>query len=383
MRIAVAHEWLTNWAGSERVAEQLVDVAAAEQLVVSVADPALAEQRFPDVRVRPLWPSRLPAARTKWPRYAIPMMQAWSTARIEADALLVSSHFAAHLVTRRFEGPSIVYYHTPARILWRTEIELARLPRPARQVVRAAVLPTLRERDRIAAQHATVVLGNSSAVAKRISAAYGRRAQVIHPPVDVARWASVPSGDRSYMLWLGRLVPYKRPDLAVEVARRTGIPLVVVGDGPERARLERDAPPHVRFLGHCPDRVVREAVASARILLFPGEEDFGIAPVEALAAGVPVIALGCGGALDYVRQGLNGLLVGREDPDAFAAAVRSAWSCSWDERAIRRSADVFSVGRFRAELRSVLDVTLGPAWRRSPRARSAGSLAATAREGFA
>lgn len=363
MRIAVAHEWLTNWAGSERVAEQLVDVTRAEQLVVSVADDALAEQRFPGVRVRSLWPSRLPAASTKWPRYAIPMMRAWSTARIDADALLVSSHFAAHLATRRFDGPSIVYYHTPARILWRTEIELSRLPRTVRGVVGAAVLPALRERDRRAAQHATVVLGNSSAVAKRIGAAYSRRAQVIHPPVDVARWASVPSGDRSHLLWLGRLVPYKRPDLAVEVARRTGIRLVVVGDGPERARLERDAPPHVRFLGQCPDHVVREAVAGARLLLFPGEEDFGIAPVEALAAGVPVVALARGGALDYVRPGLNGFLVGREDPDAFADAVRSAWSCSWDDRAVRRSADAFSVGRFRAELGSVLDATLGRAWR--------------------
>lgn len=363
MRIAVAHEWLTNWAGSERVAEQLVDVARAEQLVVSIADRALAEQRFPGMRVRRLWPSRLPAAATKWPRYAIPMMRAWSTVRIDADALLVSSHFAAHLATRRFEGPSIVYYHTPARILWRTDIELDRLPRCVRRVVGGAVLPALREQDRRAAQGATVVLGNSSAVAQRIHAAYGRQAQVIHPPVDVARWSTVPQGDRSHLLWLGRLVPYKRPDIAVEVARRTGIRLVVVGDGPERARLERHAPPHVRFLGHCPDHIVREAVADARMLLFPGEEDFGIAPVEALAAGVPVIALARGGALDYVRPGLNGLLVEREDPDAFARAIHSAWPLSWDERSIRRSADAFSVDRFRAELGSVLDVTLGTAWR--------------------
>jgi glycosyltransferase involved in cell wall biosynthesis len=377
MRIAVAHEWLTNWAGSERVAEQLVDVARAEQLVVSIADRALADQRFPDVRVRPLWPSRLPAATTKWRRYAIPMMQAWSTARIDADALLVSSHFAAHLATRRFEGPSIVYYHTPARILWRTDIERARLPRPVRRVVDGAVLPALRERDRRAAQVATVVLGNSSAVAQRISAAYGRRAQVVHPPVDVARWSSVPRGDRSHLLWLGRLVPYKRPDLAVEVARRTGIRLVVVGDGPERARLERHAPPHVRFLGHCPDHTVRKAVADARMLLFPGEEDFGIAPVEALAAGVPVVALACGGALDYVRPGLNGLLVEREDPDAFARTIRSAWSLSWDEQAIRRSAHAFSVERFRAEMGSVLDVTLGTAWRASMAGRAQRPVPAT------
>jgi glycosyltransferase involved in cell wall biosynthesis len=364
MRIAVAHEWLTNWAGSEHVVEQLIDVSGATELVVSIADRRLAAERFPDIRVRPLWVSALPTATTSWSRYALPMIGAWATTRIEADALLVSSHFAAHFATRRFDGPSIVYYHTPARMLWRPEIELARLPAFARGVVRDAVLPSLRRCDRRAAQHPTVVLGNSTAVARRIAQAYGRPARVLHPPVDVERWSSVGRGSAAHLLWLGRLVAYKRPDLAVEAARRTGLPLVIVGDGPERARLEHLAPPNVRFLGHASESAVRDAVSNARALVFPGEEDFGIAPVEALAAGVPVIALARGGALDYLRPGVNGLSVRHEDPEEFAAAMRTAWSMSWDERAVRDSAQPFSVGRFRSELTAVLDLALGTSWHR-------------------
>jgi len=364
MRIAVAHEWLTNWAGSEKVAEQLVDVSAASELVVAIADRRLAAERFPNLTVTPLWPSRMPAATTRWPRYALPMVAAWATARIKADALLVSSHFAAHFATRLFDGPSIVYYHTPARMLWRPEMELARLPVAARAVVRDGVLPIMRRWDRRAARHPTVVLANSHAVARRIAEAYGRQAQILHPPVDVARWLSVPRRDRSHLLWVGRLVAYKRPDLAVEAARLTGLPLMIVGDGPERARLEYGAPSNVRFLGRAPDATVRDAMAHARALVFPGEEDFGIAPIEALAAGVPVVAFGRGGVLDYLRAGENGLLTATQDVATFARALRRAWTMTWDERAIRRASECFSIERFRIELGGVLDSVLRRGWRR-------------------
>ncbi|MGI9001735.1 MAG: glycosyltransferase [Pseudonocardia sp.] len=367
MRITVAHEWLTNWAGSERVAEQLVDVAGARELVASVVDERLSAERFPDLAVRPLWVSRLPAATTRWSRYALPMIGAWATARIEADALVVSSHFAAHAAAMRFAGPSIVYYHTPARMVWRPEIELSRLPPAVRAVVREAVLPPLRRWDRYVARFPTVVLANSTAVATRIRDAYGRRATVLHPPVDVDRWAGVERRCGTHVLWLGRLVAYKRPDIAVEAARRSGLPLLIVGDGPERARLEPTAPPHVRFLGHLSDAGVRDAVAGARVLVFPGEEDFGIAPVEALAAGVPVVARAAGGALDYVSPGENGLLVDGTEPDDFAAALRRAWVHEWDLDAVARSALPFSTEQFRRGFADVLDATLGSAWRASCR----------------
>ena len=363
MRISVAHEWLTNWAGSERVAEQMVLAARPRELVASVVDHDFAREHFGDLPVRSLWPSRLPGATEHWSRYAPAMFAAWARTRIEADALLVSSHFAAHAATVHFDGPSIVFYHTPTRILWRTEIELGRLPAALRSSVAATVLPPLRRYDQWVARHPTVMLASSTVVAQRIERAYGRTAQVVHPPVAVDEWSTVVRRDPAHVVWLGRLVPYKRPDLAVEAARRSGLPLTVIGDGPERARLEATAPSNVRFLGHAPQHVIREALADARALIFPGEEDFGIAPVEALAAGVPVVAPALGGALDYLTHGHNAVLTRGQDAEELAAALRTAWTTTWDHDAIRAGAQRFSAPRFRSELGEVLDATLGPAWR--------------------
>jgi glycosyltransferase involved in cell wall biosynthesis len=364
VRIAVAHEWLTNWAGSERVLREMVELTRTDTLVSCIVDNDLARTRFPGLDVRALWPTRLPNAQAHWSRYALPMMAAWSTARIDADALLVSSHFAAHAATRRFCGPSVVYYHTPARILWRPDMEIGRLPPPLRSTVQTLVLPMLRQWDREVAQAGTVLLANSTAVAHRIKRAYSRDARVLHPGVDISRWLRVPRKEPRHAVWFGRLVAYKRPDIAVEAARRSGVPLVVIGDGPERAALERDAPPHVRFLGHASEADIQAALAAASALVFSGEEDFGICPIECLAAGVPVLAYAAGGALDYVVHGENGLLVPAQDADAFALALREAAATDWDTGAIRRSALPFTPERFRHGLRDVLDRILGRSWSR-------------------
>ncbi len=354
MKVAVAHEWLTNWAGSEQVAQEMVDVSGAEQLVASIVEPALAQHHFPEVEVRALWPTSLPAAAQKWQRYALMMMASWASARIEADTLLVSSHFAAHAATLRFDGPSIVYYHTPARILWRTNIELDRL-NPALQVAgEMAGLPLLRRWDRFVAKHPTVLLANSTAVACRIERAYGRSAQVVHPPVDIAKWSNIRRCEPTHFVWIGRLVPYKRPDVAIEAARISGEPLVIIGDGPERHRLESTAPANVQFMGHVSERVKMELLASAYALIFPGEEDFGIASIEALAVGVPVLAFDSGGAKDYVRDGLNGIMISEQEASLFANGMRECRRAHWNRTEIQQTAAPFSTLNFRNKLRQVL-----------------------------
>ena len=359
MRVAVAHEWLTNWAGSERVARELVTVGEAQQLVAAVVDHTFTGEYFPDVDVRALWTSKLPTATTNWSRFAVPMLTAWASAKIEADLLLVSSHFAAHGATMRFDGPSIVYYHTPARMLWRPDIELARLPERTRTVVERGVLPALRAWDRRVAQHPTVMLGNSSAVVERIADAYGRQAEVLHPPVEVDRWTAVPRREPEHFLWAGRLVAYKRPDVAVEAARISGEQLVIVGSGPERARLEPTAPPNVRFVGHVPDAELRDLMGAAHALVFPGEEDFGITPVEALAAGTPVVAYRAGGALDFIEPDVNGVLCAEQDAVAFAEAMKAARAAEWDTARVRQSAQRFTAEQHRAGLRDVIARAVG------------------------
>jgi glycosyltransferase involved in cell wall biosynthesis len=359
MRVAVAHEWLTNWAGSERVARELVTVGEATQLIASVVDREFVAEYFSDVAVRALWPSHLPTATTHWSRFAAPMLAAWASVKIDADLLLVSSHFAAHGATIRFAGPSIVYYHTPARILWRPDIELARLPPSAQAIVEKAVLPALRAWDARVARHPTVLLGNSSAVVERIAHAYGREAEVLHPPVEVERWSTTTRREPEHFLWAGRLVAYKRPDIAVEAARLSGEQLVIVGSGPERARLEPTAPPNVRFVGHVSDAELRDLMGAAHALVFPGEEDFGIAPVESLASGTPVVAYGAGGALDYIEPHVNGVLCAEQDALAFARAIDEGRKAEWDTIRIRQSAERFAARHHRAGLRRIVERTVG------------------------
>jgi glycosyltransferase involved in cell wall biosynthesis len=342
----------------------MVLLAGADPLVSCIVEEDLARAKFPGVRLQALWPSRLPGAQLHWSRYAVPMLAAWATTKIQADALLVSSHFAAHAATRRFDGPSVVYYHTPARILWHPELELGRLPVQARAAFVHTVLPSLRRWDHKMAQSATTLVANSTAVAKRISRAYGREARVLHPPVDVARWSTVPREEPRHAVWFGRLVTYKRPEVAIEAARRSGVPLVMIGDGPERAALERGAPDNVTFLGHAPDARIREVLSHASALIVPGEEDFGICPIECLAAGVPVIAHAAGGALDYIVHGENGLLISNQDPQAYAEALRAAQAHEWDVASLRAGAARFAPERFREGLGEILDGLLGPQWER-------------------
>jgi glycosyltransferase involved in cell wall biosynthesis len=285
------------------------------------------------------------------------MMAAWATTAIKADLLIVSSHFAAHAATRRFDGPSIVYYHTPARLLWRPDLEIGRINPAARQAVEGAILPVLRKYDKWVAQQSTQLIANSSAVAERIRQCYGRDAEVVHPPVmmdDIT--ASGAGGSQSnYVVWLGRLVAYKRPEIAYEAARQADVPIVFVGDGPMRAHLELRGYGKATFVGRVGRAEAVKLLQGAAAMLFPGEEDFGIAPVEALAAGVPVIAFDGGGARDYVHHRLNGLLVPTQSAPAFANSITTARLAEWNPTKIRESAEKFDLRNFQKNLRKVID----------------------------
>ncbi|MDP9182660.1 MAG: glycosyltransferase [Actinomycetota bacterium] len=272
----------------------------------------------------------------------------------------MNSHFAAHAATVRFDGPSIVYYQTPARLLWRPDLELARLPERVQPLAKAA-LPALRAYDRWVAQHPTVMVANSQAVAKRIQKAYGRDAEVVHPGVDVERWASVERREPRHVLWFGRLVAYKRPELAIEAARAAGLPIVLVGDGPERPRLEALAYEGATFLGHADESVVRAALSEAIALIHPGEEDFGMTAVEAQAAGVPVVALDAGGACETVLDDRTGFLVRGDDPTDFGQALKEAERRAWDRGELGASAKRFDASVFRKNMAALEARTFGAA----------------------
>jgi glycosyltransferase involved in cell wall biosynthesis len=195
-------------------------------------------------------------------------------------------------------------------------------------------------------------------VAGRIRRYYNREASVVYPPVDTGFFS--PSGEAAgrSALVVSALVPYKRVDLAVEACRRARVPLTVVGDGPERGRLERQAAgADVTFTGRLSDDDVRAAYQRAGVVVLPGEEDFGIVPLEANACGRPVVALGRGGAVETIRPDVNGLLVGASDADAFAAAISGAVARTWDAPAIRRHAEQFGRARFGDEIDALVQDT--------------------------
>lgn len=352
-RVVVAHEWLTAVGGSDKTAQAIVRALPGARLVTAVADPRTVAQLFPDVPVETLWTDRLPAAQQRWRLYAPAIVLAWSGFRIgDADVLVSSSHFAARAAASGFDGPHLCYCYTPMRVAWRPDLELDRL-RPALRPVVNAILPAVRSWDRRTAAGVTAFAGISSAVVDRIRSAYDRDARCLFPPVDLPRFLASPRRPpEGYFLAFGRLIPYKRFDLAIRACTAAGHPLVVAGSGPDEARLRAMAGPTVRFTGRIDDDAYLDLLAGATALLFPGEEDFGIVPVEAQAAGCPVVALGRGGALDTVSDGVTGVLFPDPTVASLTEGIDAVLARSWDEEVLRRWATRFSEERFTRELRA-------------------------------
>jgi len=352
-KLVIAHEWLTVIGGSDKTVQAMVRALPGARLVTAVADARTIDELFAGVPVETLWTNGLPAAQRRWRPYSPAIALAWSRFKVDdADVLLSSSHFAARAAGSRFRGPHLCYCYTPMRVAWRPDLELTRL-RPGVRPAVNALLPAVRAWDRGTAKRVTAFAGISSAVVERIRQAYDRDAERLFPPVDLPRFLASPRRPPfGYFLTLGRLIPYKRVDLAVQACTAAALPLVVAGSGPDEARLRAMAGPSIRFAGRVDDGGYLELLAGATALLFPGEEDFGIVPVEAQAAGCPVVALGRGGALDTVSDGETGVLFPEPTVGSLRDGIEAVVARRWDESVLRRWALQFSEERFARELRA-------------------------------
>lgn len=355
-RVAISHEWLTIPGGSEQVVMALLELLPQAELFTTVYDPApwpaLLTER--PVHASPL--DRLPGARTQYPKLLPLMDAAFRSFDLGGFDLVVSSnHACAKNVRTREAVPRpvhVCYCHTPMRYVWDPAfLEGERLGAVGRAVFNAA-LPRLRRTDLRGAEQVDVFVANSTVVAERIATHYGREATVVHPPVEVDRFLGQArtAGDDAPYLFFGRMVPYKRADLAVAACERLGRPLVVAGEGRDLERVKAMAGPSTTFLGRVSDAELAGLFAGSRALLFPGEEDFGMVPIEAQAAGVPVIAYRRGGARDTVTDGETGLLFDEQTVASLCAAIEAFESRAWDERALRANAERFRPERFRSEL---------------------------------
>lgn len=358
-RVAVVHEWLTIPGGSEKVVLALLDLFPQAELFTSIYDPAPWPAAITQRRVHASWLSRIPGATRNYPRLLPLMNAAFRSFDLRGFDLVISSNHASAKNVRVPNGvPHVCYCHTPMRYAWDLGFlegeDIGRLER----ALAPPVARWLRRVDRRAAAGPTVFVANSHHVSERIATYYRRDAVVIHPPVETGRFLGVQRAPGDHYLSFGRLVPYKRPADAVAACRRLGRPLWVAGDGRGRPEVERAAggDPRIELLDFVPDERVPELFSEARALLFGGVEDFGIVPVEAQAAGLPVIALGEGGVRDSVVDGVTGILYDTPGPEGLAAAIERFEASTFDEAALRDHARGFGPEVFE---RRFAEVVLG------------------------
>jgi glycosyltransferase involved in cell wall biosynthesis len=350
VRVAIAQDWMTAYLGSERVVEALAETFPGALVLTSV----IARDELPPVlaAAEPSFLQRIPGS-VRYHEWLLPLMPlAWRLRPLPPDLdLVISSSHACAKAVRAPEGtPHLCYCHTPMRYAWDFEAEQERFPRAIRPAARVG-MGVFRAWDRRVSERVSRFVANSSAVAERIQSYYGREAEVVHPPVETDYFT--PGGERGDdFLYVGRLVSYKRADLAVAAFADLPYRLLVVGKGQLGERLRATATSNVTFLGELDRARLRELLRSARALVYPADEDFGIAMAEAQACGTPVIGLARGGALDIVEPGVTGWLADRADTEELRRAVRLAASEELDHAEIRRRAERFSTERFRREMRA-------------------------------
>ncbi len=354
MKTAVVHDWLNGMRGGEKVLEALLPRVPDPTVFTLFHVPGAVSPGIERYPIRVSWLNRLPFSKRGYRNYLPFFASAVESFDLTGfDLVVSSSHCVAKGAIARDGAPHLCYCHTPVRYAYD---QLALYVPPDSRLLRGfrvATLARLREWDQRTASRPTRYLANSSAVAQRIRRFYDREAAVVHPPVDVAFFdGGNPKEPRQdFLLCVGALVPYKRFDLAIEAARRLKRRLVLVGRGPEEKRLRRiaEAGPSVEFLSGLPAEGLRAFYRRCAFYLQPGEEDFGISAVEALACGSPVVALARGGALDVVRDGENGVLYAEDTAAGLADAVERAGRMRFDYTALRESALPFRPERFADE----------------------------------
>lgn len=362
-KIAIVHDWLTNMGGAEDVALALLEAFPGSPIYTSTYTPEKMPA-FNKYDVRTTYLQKLPGPLKKLHKF-FPMLRVRAFQRLdlsEFDIILSSSSAESKQVRKTRDGQvHICYCHTPIRYYWSHYDEYKKDPGFGKLnwLVRLAMpllVPSLRKVDYDAAQQVDVFVANSSEVQKRIKKYYNRTSTVVHPSVDVSRFAPARQRDNYYVA-LGRQVPYKRIDLAVTAATKLDLPLKVFGDGSEHDKIVRMAGPSVEFytdrFGDASDKAVEKALNHAKGFIFPSEEDFGIVPVQALAAGAPVIAYGKGGALDIV-DGESGILFSEQTTESVVKAIKELETKQFLPGTLRRKSKRFEKSLFITKMRKIV-----------------------------
>jgi glycosyltransferase involved in cell wall biosynthesis len=364
VRVAVVHDWLTGMRGGELVLERLFRLYPDAELFTLVHVPGSVTSAIEGRRVHTSFVQRLPRS-ARYYRHYLPLfplaIEQFDFDRF--DLVISSSHCAAKAVVTTGRARHICYCHSPMRYAWDhfdAYFGEARVGRAASMVMRH-LMRRMARWDAATADRVDRFVANSRHVAGRIGRYYNRQATVVYPPVDTAFFHPDGTAAGDYFLVVSALVPYKRIDLAIAAAAEAGVPLKIAGVGTERPRLERLAGPTVEFLGRVSNEAVRDLYRGAQAVLMPGEEDFGIVPVEAQACGRPAIALAAGGALETIEDGVTGVLVADATAGSFAEAITRVARNEFDPLVLRANAERFSEERFLEGMTQVItDVLAAP-----------------------
>jgi glycosyltransferase involved in cell wall biosynthesis len=357
----LVHDWLTGMRGGEKVLESLCRLFPDADLLTLVHVPGSVSRAIESRRIRTSLAQRLPQP-GRFYRHYLPLFPAIIELfdLDDADLVVSTSHCAAKAVVATGRAAHICYCHSPMRYAWDQFDAYFGADRvgPAAHRVFRPVMAALARWDRATAPRVDRFVANSRFVAGRIARFYNRAASVLHPPVDVEFFTPGDRAPEPYFLVVSALVPYKKIGIAIEAARRLGVPLTIVGGGPDERRLRAQAGPGIELTGPLDDAALRERYRRAQALIMPAEEDFGIVALESMACGRPVVALGRGGAPETVEHGVTGLLVADATPEAFTAAMDQCRRTAFDPARLRARAEAFGVARFEAGFQALLTDTL-------------------------
>jgi glycosyltransferase involved in cell wall biosynthesis len=359
MKVALVHYWLVTMRGGEKVLEELCRLYPQADIYTHVAVPSRLSETIRSHKIRTSFIARLPGAARHYQKYLPLMPLALEQLDLRDYDLVISSESGpAKGVITTENTLHLCYCHSPMRYLWGMYHDYREsVGAPTRAMMRP-FFSYLRQWDVASASRVDHFIANSTTVRRRIAKTYRRSADVIHPPVIVEAFAPGPS--QGFYLLAGQLVPYKRSAVAVEAFNRMGKKLVVAGEGSELARLKRMAGPTVRIVGPQTETALRELYTGCRALIFPGEEDFGIVPVEAMASGKPVIGYDKGGLRDTVVDGITGLLYRNPSVEGLIGAVEQfeQGEAGFDPAVICAHAARFSAARFRDQFATLVDTKM-------------------------
>ena len=355
MRVALVHDWLTGMRGGEWVLEEIANLFPEAPIYTLVHRPGSVSRSLEQHEIHTSWLQAMSFGGRRW-RYLLPLMPPAIESFIirEAELVISTSHCVAKGVIPPPGAFHLCYVHTPMRYAWdQRAVYTEKVPRVVFPLV-GWMFSRMRQWDMVSSARVDRLIANSRLVAWRIKHYWNRDAEVIPPPVDTEFFT--PGGDQGdRLLIVAALVPYKRVEVAIEVAKRLGRPLDVIGTGPLRRSLEHKAHDGVRFLGRVPREQLREAYRGAAALLVPNVEDFGMVAVEALACGTPAVGLSASGTADVIRPGREGELADEGTVDALVDAARRALEQRYDPAQLRQRAQVFSRERFLLRFRFLLD----------------------------